>query len=407
MIRACANCLRNTLRALIVLIVLPCVAEVGLRFFTLMQPESHQTSLESPLVEPSESTHHQLRPLQRIHSTNPDTNQPVEIVTNSLGLRGPEWEVPKPPGTLRIICLGDENVLGPEMMEDETFPARLQQLLQPVTKLNVEVINAGVPGYCPLLTYLQVRHRLLALQPDFFVLNFDMSDVAEDYRYRRHTMMGTSEKPLACSEFRRMATRTSESQRWTDQFLIAHYCQEYLGDLWQTEARKERDHDIGNTFARYAWLEQDAPDWSVHIQQTLSAIDDLRNLVEGTHARLIVATYPAPWQVSPLASNGLGVREQAGVPQNAVYTGNAPFQILTQWGQSRGLVVCDTSGAFRSIPQPERLYLKNAPRFSSLGNRLYAQQLAQCVVRWLPAPGRDVSPTAPLSLTRSRTSTTQ
>ena len=49
---------------------------------------------------PSWTVHHLLKPDVRISATDPDTGSEVSWRTNSLGLRGPEIEIPKPVGRL-------------------------------------------------------------------------------------------------------------------------------------------------------------------------------------------------------------------------------------------------------------------------------------------------------------------
>lgn len=66
------------------------------------------------------------------------------VRTNSLGFRGEE-----PPadveGALRVLCLGDSNVFGQGVRDDETLPAQLERLL--AAKGRAVVYNAGVSGY--------------------------------------------------------------------------------------------------------------------------------------------------------------------------------------------------------------------------------------------------------------------
>jgi len=50
--------------------------------------------------------------------------------------------------TLRIVCLGDSTTFGTGSNDDETYPAQLQNILRRrYPGRNVEVINAGIPGY--------------------------------------------------------------------------------------------------------------------------------------------------------------------------------------------------------------------------------------------------------------------
>ena len=63
------------------------------------------------------------------------------------GYRGPRGLTPKPPGTKRVLCLGDSCVFGFGVEEDATFASRLGRWLPWATGTPWEVLNAGVPGY--------------------------------------------------------------------------------------------------------------------------------------------------------------------------------------------------------------------------------------------------------------------
>ncbi len=51
--------------------------------------------------------------------------------------------------------------------------------------LRFEVSNAGTSSYSFLLYYLQIKDRILPYSPDLVVLNIDMTDVVNDYVYRK------------------------------------------------------------------------------------------------------------------------------------------------------------------------------------------------------------------------------
>lgn len=71
----------------------------------------------------------------------------IQIHINALGLRGEEFPIAKPPGEIRILCLGGSTTAGEEVREAETYPAQLQELLQarnPGTA--IRVINGGIPA---------------------------------------------------------------------------------------------------------------------------------------------------------------------------------------------------------------------------------------------------------------------
>jgi hypothetical protein len=62
------------------------------------------------------------------HQTAWSGGAPVR--TNAYGFRGPEWAVPKPPGTFRVMVLGDSLSFGNLVAYEDTFAARLQDALR-------------------------------------------------------------------------------------------------------------------------------------------------------------------------------------------------------------------------------------------------------------------------------------
>jgi len=370
--------LKYCLQALVTLFILLSLGEIGLRYFEYCSAGNHRPeTIRAKLLTESWWTHHRMKPFQQLVLQQVDGSDPVAFVTNSYGLRGSEPVVPKPAETFRILCLGGTTTVGLGIEGSSTFCARLEQDLQRTLQSRVEVINAGVPEFSPLLSYLSVKHELLGLQPDVILMNFDMADIALDYRYRRDAILGEDGTPLACPG--PSTSRCSgKGQSWLgEKFALTQWCQERLGCFWQKKLRSREASGIGYSENQYAWLEDSPPDWSVYIQQTLSVLGQLDTLAASAGARMILAAYPAPWQVSPLATSAAEARRRAGVAQGAVYTSDRPFEILAGFANEQGLPFVNTTSAFRAAPQPGDLYLRNAPRLSSLGHELYARELAR------------------------------
>lgn len=372
--------------ALIILLLLLSAAEIGLQF---RHPATGSDIAPVCLatagpVELSWSTFYELTPFQRTVTKDPDAQKQVVVRTNSLGIRGPEPIVPKPIGVYRIICLGDEHVFAETIPEYATFCAKLQEYLQSKTRLQIEVINAGVPGYCPLLSYLQVKHRLLGLQPDLIILNFDMGDIADDYRYRRYTRLDDMGIPAGCPHPVLEAQKSKPSNRLTDRSRLAAWCQQTLASAWKEKVHLQREQSIDGELGRYAWLEDQPPDWSLHIEQAFSAIGQLQSAARGVYARLVVATYPAPWQVSAEASAGDGVRERQGIPPGAIYHSRRPFEMIGQYAAQREITFFDSSMAFQQIHRPSRLFFENSAQMSALGHELYARLLTEFLEANIP-----------------------
>lgn len=125
------------------------------------------------------------------HSQAQDRPVPLHIVTDEpylyglnpqhpdispQGTRDDAVLIPKPPGTFRILVLGDSIAFGATLPKSDTFPNRMEQQLR--TELGpVDVINSAVMGYSPYneLQYYLTRGK--TFDADIVVVAFCMNDV--------------------------------------------------------------------------------------------------------------------------------------------------------------------------------------------------------------------------------------
>ena len=98
------------------------------------------------------------------------------VSTNELGLRnGPI----SPKGdAFRVLLIGDSCTFGLGVEDHQSFPARLQQLLDesPPDGRRVEIINAGVPGYTSYQGLQYLLDHGFALSPDCVMICFGTND---------------------------------------------------------------------------------------------------------------------------------------------------------------------------------------------------------------------------------------
>jgi hypothetical protein len=122
----------------------------------------------------------------------PDQNATIRSVegttkvrTNALGLRGAAIG-PKPPGTKRVLALGDSFTLGLQVQEAKTWSAALQTRLNDAGSGPVEVWNAGVSGYGTQQSTLQLRALAKTVQADVAILLFYLgNDLRDNDRFAR------------------------------------------------------------------------------------------------------------------------------------------------------------------------------------------------------------------------------
>ena len=382
--------LRGLLNAVCLLAFVCCAVEIGLRIDRFYSAVNSQPAvatgdlpLEDQLVAPSTTTWVELLPNAKANLKSPDSGEPIEFKTNSFGARGPELSVFKGQGVLRVLCLGDETTLAPELPAADAYPARLEEFLKAAIGAKVEVINAGVPGSCPRIAALQLRHRLLALQPDLVVLHFDMSDVAEDAAVRRFVSLDRDGNPtLATHPATRKACQIKRP-RLCDEFLVVQQSLQQFAKLWDREMPSTGESVIDRK-QRYRWTADDSPNLDAEIESALAPLLSIRKQCDAMGVKFLVSAIPKPWQVSAKASNTASARASNGIPKDACWTSPAPFKRLVaacQAAEVRSVVPLDL---FLQTPKPEQLYLRKSPGLSALGHELYARALAESITGGAP-----------------------
>ena len=96
----------------------------------------------------------------------------IVMRTNNLGFRADaDTATQKPDGSVRVLVTGDSNIDG-VLYNDESFPSRLECLLNSAgADKAFEVLNGGTGYYCPQ-NYSGFLRRHLFLRPDVFVVVF-------------------------------------------------------------------------------------------------------------------------------------------------------------------------------------------------------------------------------------------
>ena len=124
----------------------------------------------APRFVPNTFWHHDLNPAHPRYST----------ALNTKGTLGPDFEVPKPAGELRVICLGDSTVKGLGVRPEQAFPAVLERLLAADVAgsryRSVRVLNAGISSHNSAFNLAYLALRLIHFQPDMLVLKSSYND---------------------------------------------------------------------------------------------------------------------------------------------------------------------------------------------------------------------------------------
>ncbi len=105
----------------------------------------------------------------------------IDVAYNSEGWHDVEHSREKPPGTFRIVVLGDSFMEAYTAPLEASFARQLEHLAGEAATQSVEVINLGVSGYSTLQNYLAFTEIGRHYQPDLVLLGFTViNDVFEN-----------------------------------------------------------------------------------------------------------------------------------------------------------------------------------------------------------------------------------
>jgi hypothetical protein len=378
--------MRRILLVVLGLVLGIALGEVGLRLATVVsRPSADGFKLADPVL------HYRLRPNTTTVFTSDEYR--VEIRTNSLGFHDYDYPAAKPVGTFRVLMLGDSGTFGTGLRLEETGAKRAERLLRETCSRSHEVINAGVPSYSPLLEYLLLKHIGLGLHPDLVVLNFDMTDVRDDFIRTALARLDSDGLPLAVPPNHFLETALLIPPLPKPRFLwivepveavvrrSALYqalrksrpANALLGPLRLDPRRLEALGLVGdiqydrmaitrgkdNAKLRAAWV------------LTERYIVGIRDLARTRNILFVLVVYPHAYQVS--ASESQVGQFSLGVGPSLV-SSERPFQILDELGRRHGFPVVNLLALFRERHDTEgRLFWHDNMHFNPRGARVFAE----------------------------------
>ena len=377
--------LRHFITALTLLIAVLFGVEIWLR--STQAPAALIVAGQAPiedqsLLVPSAVYHHELRRLQQTsHVTEPGA-KPIEIRINSLGCRGGEIESAPQAGVRRILLLGDDTICGTQVSESETVAAWLRKFFTQSTGEDVEIINAGVPGYCPLLASLKFQHDLSKLKPDVVVLHIDMTDIADDCCYRSLTLQEGDHSVCSHPTLRLHAKPENPTLQLVRQSATASWLfaktRQHGPELLSVSRASLSEHQ------GLMWITDNPPDLRLQIDHALKPIKSLQDSVKQSGGQLLVTTSPILWQVVS-ADQAPELSRRLGITGKTPFASTFPFELLRSLCQEADIPFCDASLAFRR-DKAEKLFSKSAPVLSKVGMALYAREITRSLVELTSTP---------------------
>jgi lysophospholipase L1-like esterase len=299
-----------------------------------------------------------------------------EVRYNALGLRGPDPQPTRAPGTLRLALLGDSFVEGKQVGEHEVLSARLARLAE-AEGLRLEVVNAGVGGYGSSDELLLWERAIAALRPDLVLVAFFPNDVRNavdrgwfDLRDGRVVQVAEPPRPRLRPLY--------EAQK----FLVSRSHLAYLvktAALTLSGKAPDRREDAPAAAAGGRLIEDEdvfsrepsarvARGWTL----TLAVLGELARRVEAAGAGCAVVLVPNRYQVD--ASLWSRHAARLGVDP-AAFDLELPQRRFAEWSRQTGVPVVDLLPELRRRNRDNSFYYEQDAHWNAEGHRAAAEAL--------------------------------
>lgn len=307
------------------------LVELGLRAFVppMAAGSAARFELDPDLI-------YRLRPANVVTWSSPEFTETSHV--NARGLRGAAL-APKGPGTRRILAVGDSFTFGHGVQDDEAYPAVAERVLRARGR-DVQVLNAGVPGYNTDQAYTWMLRDGLVLAPDVVLVGIHCSDVSDNY-----------ESSLYDVADGRLVRRATDATRM--------YRLGAIVNLIPRAVRASRTFDV--LVASFDW--HDAP----------SARPAVANLDAWSFTKIRL-------EVGDLAAHVPGLAVVLMPCKKALTDGPDPYGTLARDLRASGVPVLDAMGALRAATAtPATLFFRVDPHLNADGNRALAEAVAAFV----------------------------
>jgi lysophospholipase L1-like esterase len=282
--------------------------------------------------------------------------------------------VPKPPGTVRILGLGDSVTFGYGVRLEETFLKVLEQRLNAGDRSGAryEVVNAGVEE-CGLDAYYHTLRTLgPTLQPDLVLVSIVLNDIQRYDDLERPTRpAGTAREPGIARRLHGALLRRSQlylaGVRGGRSLLYRLHVLD-ISDLYGSPLRAVRQSD--EPLAR-AW------------ESSLDVLEHLVALARAQRVPIVLVVFPVEVQLD--AATIERYRRDYGVTVPAQALDAEPQRRLRAFGAAHGVPVVDLLPTLRAAGGGD-LYLRTGPvRFdpvhpSPRGHRIIGEAIHRALL---------------------------
>lgn len=314
-------------------------------------------------------------------------------VLSSRSFRTPEYEIEKPPGTYRVVLLGDSFTYG-VVPDAYHWATHLEDGLAAGSGNEVEVLRLGVPGTGTPFQLRLWQIEASRLEPDLVILGFFIGNDFQDELGNSPGWQGWSDRlalvsytyrafrnlfRLGRSDFRsdamlEIGNGSREGKRAAGGYELAEFRQRYREDRPTITADRYRAIEAERM---EICLREERWKFDLRLRRVATLLGQLGAEVAESGARLVVLLIPDEFQIDR------SVREEAMAfagkkPED--YDIDLPQERLARRLEGSRVDVVDLLARFRERARAERLYLPRDTHWNRAGNRLAAEALLEYLV---------------------------
>ena len=285
--------------------------------------------------------------------------KPVLVRWNKAGWHDADHELAKPPGTARVLVLGDSFVEGCQVELEELFHRRLERLLAAKSSTPVEAIAIAWAGWGQAQEAPALEEHGLAYTPDLVLLEFlpgnDVRNNQDDLE--RLAREETSNSSLA----RPLFLDAMSSSMYFSAFVLDHL------DSGLRSLAGRRDPIDEEVYRPSPRIHPEL--WTDAWRRTEELVARIRDRTKEHGARLVVDVFPGRGEVAAIAS---------GEPSSEVDHA-LPARRMKEICERLSVPCLDLTPRFARLAPEERanLHLEEDGHWTALGHERAAEETAR------------------------------
>jgi lysophospholipase L1-like esterase len=292
----------------------------------------------------------------------------VPVTINDIGLRGKAIQQAKPPGTFRVLVVGDSITFGYGVKDTEAYPQALERLLNRDCQGRYEVLNGGAlgGGLGDYYHFLTTKGQLL--QPDLLIIGIALNDILP-YAESGATGEQSAEFAMKSSWIRRL-----------NHFLLTHshlYVFSYSRvKSWLYASRLLDINQIQGW--NLVALKPPSPAQTMAWQHTYRMLAKIIDYSTANHLPVVLVVFPLRMQMSPPQLKLY--RDRYHLEVSSLALDGDPQRRLNEFATTAHVPLIDLLPVFRAYPA-EEIYFHNArirddaAHLSPVGHQIAAETM--------------------------------